>query len=207
MILLLQSTGNLIDATQALSKSSIELAQAASDYGALKVIFGLFLVIVILLTIIITWAIVSLIKRVGNIEKASEKTLAYFDNLSNKTVGKEEGNAIIRETLNRSSILVKYYILRIRWENHIHEQEKVNSKVSQIIENNFAEINQLLSKFICEGKPLSAHLNYEDAKILKKLMLEQIYIEKEDFTPSNMDQSVELFYSGLKLVYLKKLED
>lgn len=202
-----QGTTNLAETTNTLAKTSIELAQAASDYGALKVIFGLFLVIVIMLILIIIWVMVTTIKRIGKIEKASDKTLAYFDNLSNKTIGKEEGNAILRETLNRSSILIQYYILRIRWENHIDDKEKVHTKVSQIVENNFAEINQLLSRFLCVGKPLSSLIDYDDAKVLKQLMIDQIYIPKEDFTPSNMDQSVELFYSGLKLEYIKKLEE
>lgn len=204
---MVQTNPQLVDATSTLAKTSIELAQAASDYGALKVIFGLFLVIVIILILIIVWVMVSTVRRIGKIEKASDKTLAYFDNLSNKTIGKEEGKVILSETLNRSSTLVKYYILRIRWENHIDENEKVNSKISRIIENNFAEINQLLSKFLCLGKPLSSLVNYEDANVLKSLMIEQIYLPKDEFTPSNMDQSVELFYNGLKLVYLKKLEE
>lgn len=206
-MILLKQTMDAVDATSTLAKTSIELAQAASDYGALKVIFGLFLVIVIILILIIIYVMISLVRRIGKIEKASDKTLCYFDNLSNKTIGKEEGNAILRETLNRSSTLIKYYILRIRWENHIDEREKVNIKVSQIVENNYAEMNQLLSKFLCMSKPLSSLINYEDSKVLKNLMVEQIYLPKDEFTPSNMDQSVELFYSGLKIVYVKKLEE
>ena len=62
-------------------------------------------------------------------------------------------------------------------------------------------------RFLCVGKPLSSLIDYDDAKILKQLMIDQIYIPKEDFTLSNMDQSVELFYSGLKLEYIKKLEE
>lgn len=38
-------------------------------------------------------------------------------------------------------------------------------------------------------------------------MLEQIYIPKEHFQLSQMDQSIELFMQGLKLNYVTKIEN
>lgn len=196
----------LTESTRSLSKTSIELAQAVSDYGALKVVFGVFIVMVILMMIIMIVSHVYILKKVNLLSSASIKVLKYFDNLSNRTIGKEEGNSIIRESLNKCNALTKYYILRIRLENHIDNKEVTKQKISKIAENSFAELNSQLSRFICIDKSLSHVVDTEDCDSLKKLIDQLVYQDKESFTISGMDQSVELFFSGLKLEYLKRLE-
>lgn len=196
----------LAESTKTLSKTSIELAQAVSDYGALRVVFGIFIVMVILMMIIMVLSHMYMLKKVNLISDASIKVLKYFDNLSNRTVGIEEGNSIVREALNRCNALTKYYILRIRLENHIDNEAVTRQKVDKIAENSFAELNSYLSRFICVNKSLSTLINYDECESLKNLMIEQIYIPKENFTVSGMDQSVELFFSGMKLEYFKQLE-
>lgn len=196
----------LTESTKSLSKTSIELAQAVSDYGALKVVFGVFIVMVLLMMIIMILSHVYMLKKVNLISDASIKVLKYFDNLSNRTVGIEEGNSIVREALNRCNALTKYYILRIRLENHIDNETVTRQKVDKIAENSFAELNSHLSRFICVNKSLSTIINYDGCESLKNLMIEQIYMPKENFTVSGMDQSVELFFSGMKLEYFKQLE-
>lgn len=200
------SLDNLTESTNNLSKTSIELAQAASDYGALRVVFGIFIVMVILMMIVMIVSHMYMLKKVNMIGDASIKVLKYFDNLSNRTVGIEEGNSIVREALNRCNALTKYYILRIRLENHIDNETVTRQKVDKIAENSFAELNSYLSRFICINKSLSTIIDYDECENLKNLMIEQIYLPKESFTVSGMDQSVELFFSGIKLEYFKQLE-
>lgn len=53
----------LDNAVQSLTKSSIELAEAASNYGALKVIFGIFMVLVLVLVVMFMYTIWNLNKR------------------------------------------------------------------------------------------------------------------------------------------------
>lgn len=196
----------LTESTNSLSKTSIELAQAVSDYGALKVVFGVFIVMVIMMILVMLISHIYILKKVNLISSASMKVLKYFDNLSNRTIGKEEGNAIIRESLNKCNALTKYYILRIRLENHIDNKEVTKQKISKIAENSFAELNSQLSKFICIDKSLSHVIDTEDCDSLKNLIDQWVYQNKESFTISSMDQAVELFFSGLKLEYLKRLE-
>lgn len=211
MINLLQITSEipldkLAESTKSLSKTSIELAQAVSDYGALKVVFGVFIVMVIMMIILMVISHIYILRKVNIISSASVKVLKYFDNLSNRTIGKEEGNAIIRESLNKCNALTKYYILRIRSENHIDNKEVTKQKIDKIAENSFAELNSQLSKFICIDKSLSHVIDTSDCDSLKNLIAQLVYQDKESFTISNMDQSVELFFGGLKLEYLKRLD-
>lgn len=196
----------LTESTKSLSKTSIELAQAASDYGALKVVFGVFIVIVIIMILIMIVSHVYMLRKVNLISDASLKVLKYFDNLSNRTVGKEEGNALLREALNRCNALTKYSILRIRFENHIDNKEVTQKKIEKIVQNSFAELSSYLSRFICVDKSLSHVIDQEDAEALNKLIHQLVYQDKDSFTISSMDQQVELFFSGMKLEYIKKLE-
>ena len=61
------------------------------------------------------------------------------------------------------------------------------------------------SNFICDEKPLCEILIDEDEDVIKKFMLEQIYISKENFSISNMDQSTDILINGIKLIYIKNL--
>jgi hypothetical protein len=62
-----------------------------------------------------------------------------------------------------------------------------------------------LSNFTCNGKSLANIFEPQDNEAIKDMVIEQIYIPKDQFTISNMDQSVGMYLNGLKLMYLKKL--
>lgn len=191
-----------------LTKVSLELAEAASNYGALKIIFGVFMVMMLLIVLVFVSQSVFLIKRVQGISDVSDKVDNYFEGLSESDIGKEEANSMIREVLNHNSVLIKYYIIRVRSENHISDKENTELKIQRILKNIHSETSTFLSKFRYKSKPLGVYLDVEtDTENLFNLMLEQIYIPKEHFQLSQMDQSIELFMQGLKLNYVTKIEN
>lgn len=191
-----------------LTKVSLELAEAASNYGALKIIFGVFMVMMLLIVLVFVSQSVFLIKRVQGISDVSDKIDNYFEGLSESDIGKEEANSMIREVLNHNSVLIKYYIIRVRSENHISDKENTELKIQRILKNIYSETSTLLNKFRYKSKPLGVRLDVEtDTENLFNLMLEQIYIPKEHFQLSQMDQSIELFMQGLKLNYVTKIEN
>lgn len=191
-----------------LTKVSLELAEAASNYGALKIIFGVFMVMMLLIVLVFISQSVFLIKRVQGISDVSDKIDNYFEGLSESDIGKEEANSMIREVLNRNSVLIKYYIIRVRSENHISDKENTELKIQRILKNIHSEASTFLNKFRYKSKPLGVYLDVEtDTENLFNLMLEQIYIPKEHFQLSQMDQSIELFMQGLKLNYVTKIEN
>lgn len=203
---ILQSDPALDKAVDQLTKSSLEIAQAASDYGALKVIFGIFMVFMILLIILFVYQVFTMNSKINTIHQAAIKSANYFENLADRTIGKEQANIILRRNFNYLTQIIKYYILRIRLENHIDDKVKTQTKVSQIIRNEFTEMQSFLGNFLIDDIPLSDVLNLDDTKIIEDFMIEQIYIEKEAFSVSNMDQSVNIFLNGIKLEYIKKLD-
>ena len=118
-----------------LTKVSLELAEAASNYGALKIIFGVFMVMMLLIVLVFVSQSVFLIKRVQGISDVSDKIDNYFEGLSESDIGKEEANSMIREVLNHNSVLIKYYIIRVRSENHISDKENTELKIQRILKN------------------------------------------------------------------------
>ena len=116
-----------------LTRVSLELAEAASNYGALKIIFGVFMVMMLLIVLVFVSQSVFLIKRVQGISGVSDKIDNYFEGLSESDIGKEEANSMIREVLNHNSVLIKYYIIRVRSENHISDKENTELKIKYLV--------------------------------------------------------------------------
>lgn len=195
----------LDNAVQSLTRSSIELAEAASNYGALKVIFGIFMVLVLVLVVMFMYTIWNLNKKISVVSESSSKVTEFFDGAADSTIGVTEAQILIRREFNCLGYILKYAILRIRLENHIDNKELVIKKVDILVNNEYSELCGLMSNFNCDGKSLSTIFELQDNEAIKDMIIEQIYIPKDQFSISNMDQSVSMYLNGLKLMYLKKL--
>lgn len=200
-----QEDPKLDHAVQSITKSSIELAEAASNYGALKVIFGIFMVLVLVMVMMFIYTIWNLNKKISIVSESSQRVEEFFDGATDYTVGMTEAQILICREFNCLGHILKYVILRIRFENHIDNKESTIKKVESLVNNEYSELCELLSNFACNGKPLSNILEPQDNETIKDLVIEQIYIPKDQFSISNMDQSVSIYLNGLKLMYLKKL--
>jgi hypothetical protein len=193
------------NAVQSLTRSSIELAEAASNYGALKVIFGIFMVLVLVLVVMFMYTIWNLNKKISVVSESSSKVTEFFDGAADSTIGVTEAQILIRREFNCLGHILKYVILRIRLENHIDNKESVIKKVDILVNNEYSELCGLMSNFNYNGKSLSTIFELQDNESIKDMVIEQIYISKDQFSISNMDQSVSMYLNGLKLMYLKKL--
>lgn len=196
-----------VEAVDKLSKSAIEIAQAAGDLGALKVVFGFAVTFTALLLIVFVVQIVSNQKMLRAIKETSDKTGRYFSDLNNRTVGKEEAKAITKETLDRSCALVKYYILKIRMENHLVNKEATFNKIRLMIDNDFNGQRAFLGKFLYKEKQLSFVATLEDNQAISNLMTEQVYLPADNFTVSLMSQAIGVYFDGLKLRLLGKIDE
>lgn len=200
-----QEDPKLDHVVQSLTKSSIELAEAASNYGALKVIFGIFMVMVLVMVVMFVYTIWNLNKKVTVVSESSQQVKEFFDGAADSTIGITEAQILICREFNCLGHILKYAILRIRFENHIDNKESTVKKVESLVNNEYSELCRLLSNFTCNGKSLTNIFEPQDNEAIKDMVIEQIYIPKDQFTISNMDQSVGMYLNGLKLMYLKKL--
>ena len=208
MLSILLQTENLNNLTESVNKvtdSSIRIAQAANDFGALRVAFGVFMIFIIIIVILFIWQIFVLSGKLNTIYGAAVKTTEYFETSAEGDIGPSQAQVIVRRNFNSLSQAIKYYILRIRLENHIDDKNKIKVKIDRLVRNEFSELTTYLSSFKCNKKVLSFIIEDDDIQMVEDFIFEQVYIPKNDFTISNMDQSVGMYLNGLKLIYLKKL--
>lgn len=208
MLSILLQTENLNNLTESVNKvtdSSIRIAQAANDFGALRVAFGVFMIFIIIIVILFIWQIFVLSGKLNTIYGAAVKTTEYFETSAEGDIGTSQAQVIVRRNFNSLSQAIKYYILRIRLENHIDDKDKIKVKIDRLVRNEFSELTTYLSNFKCNKKVLSFIVEDDDIQIIEDFIFEQVYIPKNDFTISNMDQSTSIFINGLKLSYIKKI--
>lgn len=208
MLSILLQTENLNNLTESVNKvtdSSIRIAQAANDFGALRVAFGVFMIFIIIIVILFIWQIFVLSGKLNTIYGAAVKTTEYFETSAEGDIGPSQAQVIVRRNFDSLSQAIKYYILRIRLENHIDDKNKIKVKIDRLVRNEFSELTTYLSNFKCNKKVLSFIVEDDDIQIVEDFIFEQVYIPKNDFTISNMDQSTSIFINGLKLSYIKKI--
>lgn len=208
MLSILLQTENLNNLTESVNKvtdSSIRIAQAANDFGALRVAFGVFMIFIIIIVILFIWQIFVLSGKLNTIYGAAVKTTEYFETSAEGDIGPSQAQVIVRRNFNSLSQAIKYYILRIRLENHIDDKDKIKVKIDRLVRNEFSELTTYLSNFKCNKKVLSFKVEDDDIQMIEDFIFEQVYIPKNDFTISNMDQSTSIFINGLKLSYIKKI--
>lgn len=208
MLSILLQTENLNNLTESVNKvtdSSIRIAQAANDFGALRVAFGVFMIFIIIIVILFIWQIFVLSGKLNTIYGAAVKTTEYFETSAEGDIGPSQAQLIVRRNFNSLSQAIKYYILRIRLENHIDDKNKIKVKIDRLVRNEFSELTTYLSNFKCNEKVLSFIVEDDDIQMVENFIFEQVYIPKNDFTISNMDQSTSIFINGLKLSYIKKI--
>lgn len=206
MLYPLQTRGpNIDNAVTQVTQASVELAEAAANYGALKIIFGIFMVFIIIVVVLFVYQIFSLTKKMDIIHTAAVRTQEYFDGASDRTIGRSQAQILIRRSMNSLSNTIKYRILRIRLENHIDEVELTKNKINRVVKNDFIEFTSYLSNFLCDEKQLSVVVDEQDVDVIVDFITEQVYIPKDEFTVSGLDQSTDILVNGIKLSYLKNL--
>lgn len=196
---------NIDNAVTRVTQASVELAEAAANYGALKIIFGIFMVFIIIVVVLFVYQIFSLTKKMDIIHNAAVRTQEYFDGASDRTIGRSQAQILIRRGMNSLSNTIKYRILRIRLENHIDDVELTKNKINRVVKNDFIEFTSYLSNFLCDEKQLSVVVDEQDVDVIVDFINEQVYIPKDEFTVSGLDQSTDILVNGIKLSYLKNL--
>lgn len=192
-------TGDTVDQ---LTQSALELAEATANFGALKVMAGVFMAFMILLVVFFLYQLFAMSKQVSNINEAAQSCNNFFKGVADRTLGIDQSRILIRRSFTTLTDILQYAILRIRLENHIENTSATQAKVERVVKHEFAEMKTFLSTYICNGVPLGHVLKEEDVKLVIDFLIEQIYIPKDQFRISDMDQSMGIFLNGIKLDYL-----
>lgn len=190
-----------------LTESTIALAEAAANFGALKVIFGIFLVFIIIILLLFFWQLVGTQKKISDIHISSTKIESYFNETSNRTVGYNQANVLIRRVFTSLAQSVKYSIIRTRFENHLDQKEFTTNKITRVVTYEWNEMVSFLNNFDYNGHALSDLISPDDAKMVIDFMTEQVYLDKSLYTISSMDQATELLINSIKQMVLQELSE
>ena len=191
-------TEELNQSVNQLTESTIALAEATANFGALKVMFGAFLIFIFIVLLIFFWQLISTQKKIGDIYQSAHKVEQYFREETNRTIGVSQSQILIRRALNSLSQNIKYTILRTRLENHLDQKDFIQSKVTRLVSYEWGELSAFLANFDCNRKTLADNLNNDDAQIIIDFMIEQIYLDKSLYTIASMDQATDLLMNGIK---------
>lgn len=205
-LLPLQSAAELDGAVEQLSRSSIELAEAAANFGALKVIFGIFLVFTVVMVLFFVYQMLTMTRKVNDIHGSCQNVTKMVEETANRTLGKPQASILIRRVFNDLGQTIKYCILRSRLEGNLDQREYIESKIVKLMTNEYQELNNFLMNYVCEEKTLATHINLEDSKIITDFVLEQLYLEEPMFTIASMDQATDILIRGLRLEALRGIE-
>lgn len=197
---------NMTDAVNMLSKSSIELSEAAASYGALKVIFGAFMVMMFVIVVLFIYQIFQMNKRIVTIGEAAQKTIEYFNPIGSRSIGREEAKAIIRDNVTRTATMLKYGILKIRYENNL-TPGSADDRIAGIVTSEYNNRKSFLGRFLVQEKKLSYVCETDDNHTMVELMKEWVYMPKEEFTASLMAQGVNYVLDGIKAKYQDKIDE
>lgn len=213
LIPLLQSTEGVditpeqLDQTvNQLSESTIALAEAAANFGALKVIFAAFIIFTFILLVLFLYQIIATTRKVEKIHESTQKLEKSLEDTESRTLGKSQANLLIRRVFSSLKQNVKYTILRTRIENHLENKEAVTNKVTRAVTNEWAELESFLSNYEFDGRTLYSRLKQDDSPVIIDNILEQVYQSPELFTIGQMEQSVDLLVDGLRIDALKEFD-
>lgn len=204
MLFLQASTeGNaVLDTTvDQLTESSIKLAEAAANFGALKVIFGVFLAFMLILILFYFYQMFAYNKKLSDIHLSTTRVQKYFEEASNRSLGGPQASVLVRRSFGGLAQNIKYVILRTRIENgriSADNKDAISGKIARLVNYEYAELASFFSNYMCNEKALSEMINTDDAQIIIAFMLEQITESKETFSISNMDQATDILINGLK---------
>lgn len=189
-----------------MSSSALKFAEAAGDIGALKVIFGVFMIMMLVVMVMFVYQVFITNKRLGKVEEAAERTLTYFTPLSNRTIGGEEAKAIIRESVSKTSTMIKYGILKIRYENHL-TPGSADDRIKGAVKSEHNDRRALLGRFFVKSRKLSFVVEDNDDTAMIELMKKFVYMDEDKFTASLMAQEVNWLLDGVKACYQRKIDE
>lgn len=92
-------------------------------------------------------------------------------------------------------------------ENHLVNKEATFNKIRLMIDNDFNGQRAFLGKFLYKEKQLSFVATLEDNQAISNLMTEQVYLPADNFTVSLMSQAIGVYFDGLKLRLLGKIDE
>ncbi len=191
--------------TQEMTASSIELARAVADYGALVTIAGVFMLLVLILFCYFVYQLFVTTKKVDKIAAAVAKVTDFFSDKSMRMVNIDQARAIVSNEFNRAAAEVALQVIKIKNANHLDDREAVERNVATFLNRLYASNVGFMRKFEYEGQALSAFLESTWKDAIAKRMLDDCTIH--EYNVNRLEDSYRDLFNGFKGTFNQKIDD
>lgn len=190
---------------------AIETGKAISDFGMMAITAGFFLVLSATLMVVVFRWFMKIINTMMEDQKQTMKELIEETKTQNVQLA-DISEGLMPETQLRVKTLstmafdlsiekVCRIIKKVRQENHISNKKATDTKVRQLLDNLFGDINSKFDLFTYRGKRLSHYANSSNwSNILADIVESELYDEKGE-NDARAYTNVEAAFSKIKLEF------
>lgn len=133
------------DSTQA--HDAIELSRTIRDLGALTVMAGVFLILVLIMFAYFIYQLVNQQKQLKLIAESSERVLEYIKDQRKRVITSDQAELITNMVCKLDKQNTVLQIVKIIRENNIDNREQVSNKIQNYVDLAFSKTHNTLSKF------------------------------------------------------------
>lgn len=188
-----------------LTNNSIEFSKAMVDFGALTVIAGVFMVIVLLMFSFFIYQLFTQQKKLASIAEFSEKAMGFFENSAIRNVNLDQARGLISTELEKAKNEVIVQVVKIKQKNHLDDIEAVNNKIDSFLDRSYSSTVALLRKFDFQEKNLSTFMESNWKEKVKGQM--QRDCSNHDVDVQRIDESYSVLFNTLKISFNLKIDE
>lgn len=155
MFILLQTQGGANNLNEVVAES-LKFSKAINDLGALTVMAGVLLTLVMIMFGFFIYQLFQNQKQLTQLTKSSEITLNYFSDKSKREINISQAKSLVHNSNLRLRYTCIIQVIKIITENNIEDREKVTAKIDQFLANLFSSHNAYFQKFDFEGVALAS---------------------------------------------------
>lgn len=130
-----------------LNKESIEMSKAINDLGALTVMSGVLITLMLFTFGYLIFQLISHSKKLSVIEDYSKKGLRYLDNEYQRELTKEQAETILRLYTKNYRLETVAQVIKIIKENNLSDRTKVLAKITTFVKLSYNRMINELKRF------------------------------------------------------------
>lgn len=188
-----------------LTNNSVEFSKAIADFGALAVIAGVFMVIVLLMFSFFIYQLFTQQKQLASIAEFSQKAMGFFEDSAMRHVNLDQARGLISTELEKAKNEAVVQVVRIKQKNHLDDKEAVNNKIDSYLDRSYSSTISLLRKFDFQDKNLSTFMESNWKEKVKSQM--QKDCSNHDIDVQRIEESYAVLFNSFKISFNLKIDE
>lgn len=184
--------GNVVESATTMTENALKLSEAASDLGALKVIFGVFLVMILVLFLFVLFNEFSYKRKILNMHESVDQITRYFDNTAQLYLNKARARQLLVGAYKSVAVFIKFEVLKARITSSEEETIRNANSLAAYIMYHFQNSFEGIRTY---GGTLSGNLEITN-EIVADTIIKYCSLSAEEFNVGDMDRDVDLLIKG-----------